>query len=170
MSMDFNYDYLLKAVDALLYGVQLPKDQAGRPWINATQPYLFPLPTVFPAIVAYPGGGPLVRVTDGGYPLDQLVFTVNLRLVAGKLSDGFKGEVQTRLWLFEPLIINWINRHPHLRFDNTQTFIPELHPDGARCFTVGRFGRFADETDHIGMEFGVEIPFTVSNPIRLFGG
>jgi hypothetical protein len=169
MIVDFGYSYLLEAVEALLYGLRLLRDEHDKPVVIATQPYLLPMPTAFPAVCAYPGGGPLARAANAGYPNDALTFTVNLRYVTGKLTDGFTGEGQTKLWLYQPLIINYINQHPHLLFDGTQTFISELHPYGVFCSAIGRFGRFADDTDHLGLEFGVEVPFVVRNRTRFPG-
>lgn len=169
--------YLMQAVDNLIYGLKRITDTNGNKLLKAVQGYPVPIPTVYPCVVLYPGGGQIGEdQTERGIDLDGQLWTIGIRYYAALLESNFSGSNMYHLWLSAPLIMNYLNRHPDLVFSDTQAddegrqvgHIEALSPIGVRCRAVTRFGRFQDAPEHLGMEYALELPFELWQPQEMY--
>ena len=173
--VDFEYDYLLRAARQIKYGLEkLTLDSS--PAFRKVQTNIYPLGSSYPWAGIYPGGGQLGSNEPSDSDAEQQRFNVVIRIYIGKASEKLDGRLLDALWLYEPLVMNWINQHPDLVFGATQAtdmnteysdmsfdfaHIAELEPDGVICNVVSRFGVFRDQQDHLGIELAVQLPFNV---------
>lgn len=165
--------YLLQAADNLKAGLELLRDLERNNERAFKQVIigLGSLPTAYPAVQIYPGGG-LGEATfeDGGYPDDEQSFVLNMRVIAGKYGDKFDGRLERSLLYYYVLTANWLAQHKQLVFDPaTQIHIPELRPDGIILRGLSRYGWFRDDPHiHVGFEFSIVCPFRVEIPEQMY--
>lgn len=170
MSYDPNAgDYLWLAVENIAYGLrQLTNPFGHGALFREVKETFMPTSTVYPNARLFPGGSQNTITQETVGTMSQ-TFTAILRVYVAKSAEGYDGEYIRVAWLMQPLIINHINNHPDLVFTDTQAAdlnrdypdIPELQPDGVICNQTSRLGFFRDQPEHIGMEFGIELPFQV---------
>jgi hypothetical protein len=158
---DVDGGYLAQAAEQILEGLKLLQGVNGKPVVRHTQMFQSPSPTAYPAALPIFGG---IRVTsqDAGEPYNSDTYTIVLRYIVGKASEKLHGEQERELWVNLVRIHNWINRHPDLRFAQTQPDIDELMPYGAKSMGGTRLGIFRDDPEHLGVDYGIEVPFHVS--------
>lgn len=179
MSYDANQaDYLELAVENIAYGLrQIQSPFTGEAFFREVRQTFMPTSTVYPNVRLFPGGSQNAITTETIGAMMQ-TFTVVLRVYIAKSSEGYDGQYIRVAWRVQPLIINFINNHPDLVFTDTQAIdlgrdypdIPELHPDGVICNQTSRLGFFRDQPEHIGMEFGIELPFYVERNRGFYTG
>lgn len=152
-------DYLDKAIDAIVAGLEMLADENGDPLLKKVQKYLYPLPTAYPHIVIYQGGDG--EITPDSSDMANQSFLVVLRYVIGEVGQGYTGELQNRLWTDYPKITNHLYHHNLLNFGN----LPKNGDLRGTGITVGRatkVGVFNDDQKHLAFEFPITIPFSIN--------
>lgn len=157
--------YVEQAVKNVLAGMLQLVDSDGNALVSATSPALV-YPTTYPFMCGYPGGvSPAGQQDSIGdtYRVDR--WGVVLRYIAGKIGDSYLGGQEVKLWEWSVLMLETLRRYPSLEFltDGTTPEIPQLDPRGATVTGVTRFGVFRDDSDHLGFEITLDIPFIIEN-------
>jgi hypothetical protein len=95
--------------------------------------------------------------------MNRQVYPVALRLILGVVGSNYDGRLEEKLWVIMPTVINYFDMRRGLIITAGQKVPKYLDVDGVAIEQTSPYGVF-DNNSHIGIEFTLTLPFTVSFP------
>lgn len=109
----------------------------------------------------------LPQISDYAEDISRQVYEVVGRYVIGYATQGYDGVIQQTVYQAIPQVLNYINSHRRLMFDNADgemaypTPPKYLDTSAVRASQASDFGAFKDGTNTVGIEIRVLLPFTI---------
>jgi hypothetical protein len=98
-----------------------------------------------------------ITVDDDSEDLDVYVVNVQMRLLIGKITEGYEGEVENRLQVYIPQIITYFNERELLQSMTYADALDDISPSGVcrivACTGFAVFQQSGVGTSLVGAEF-----------------
>lgn len=157
MSTEVDNTYVDAAVDRVIPMLKLVSSTFDPPVLRAEK-YVALKPPI-PIWWVYPGM-PIRR--DGlAVQLNRQTYVLAMRLILGIAGAGYNGQYESSLWTIIPTVLNYFGQRRALIYERGQRIPKYLDVDGVAIEQTSPYGVF-DNNSHVGIEFALTLPFTVS--------
>lgn len=97
----------------------------------------------------------------GGSSLERVIqtWTVTARFVVGYTTQGYDGNTARAMYRALPAAVNYIEAHKRLIYADDLDALPYLRGESVQVEQASSFGAFRDNTNHLGIELGIVLPF-----------
>jgi len=137
---------------AAIERIAVPETKATRSYLNANL-------SVYPHWLNFLGSV-TTPVPDSGTELVKIEFTIRMRLIVGKMTEGYDGEIEGRLVEWIPATIEAFRARTQLQSSSFPRPPDDLDPRGIELRTIRGLAAFQDTTAlYVGTEFDLIVPF-----------
>lgn len=157
MSTPVDNTYVDVAIDRVI-GMLKDVSLTFTPPVLRAEKYVALKPPI-PIWWVYPGA-PIMREALA-VQLNRQVYVANMRLILGVVGSKYDGAMEKELWKIIPTVLNYFGQRRGLIYQAGQTIPKYLDVDGVAIEQTSPYGVF-DNNTHIGIEFALTLPFTVS--------